>query len=366
MVIEDTVTTDVLNQLEGLLPKTYNSQIKEDIKSGFEAIMDEKINYDYVNNNVNNPALPVSPPVVGNSYYGGDNNISKAFNLFTDATKNAIYMPIGTNDTTVSIDNVTGAKVHLISTKGDSIVEISDHEGSSENRASIVSLWDTGKGKYLMTGDTTVEAMAHLNNNADKTNYVNANVMTAPHHGSDLTSRGKFSSNGQNKWEIYSQFLNNYKPQGVAISAGYNNKYGHPGRNFLDVTYCYFKNNNKVNETEHFIYANLDGTVKEENKCYGLYKTSMPIYSILQKNDDGSLYFRALQYRDSSPTPVDGGWSNRYIQAPSEVYDSSQTDCANIRTKQSPFDCKKTNKNISKSPAASADRPRAIKRGRAS
>lgn len=366
--LKNTDTSKVLSELVKLLSNTYNNQIKEDIKSGFEDIMDPKINYDYVNNNVNNPAITVAPPVVGTSYYGGENS-DKSFSLFNDATKNAIYMPISTNGTTVSIDNVTGANVHLISTKCDSIVQISNHTGSPENRASIVSLWDTGKGKYLMTGDATVETMAHLNNISDKTKYVDANVMTAPHHGADLTSRGHFKTKGvdvDNKWQIYSGFLSKYKPQGVAISAGYDNKHGHPGRNFLDVTYCYFKNNNKVNETEHSIYANLDKTVENDKKNYGLYKTRAPIYSILQKNDAGNLYFRLLKYKGSN-IPEDGHWTSVFygIQGLTED-DSSTTDCKNIKTKQSPFDYRKNNKNSCKSPAAAVDLPRAVKRGRAS
>ena len=167
--------------------------------------------------------------------------------------------------------------------------------------------------------------------------------MTAPHHGADLTSRGFIKKSGEakpkNMWKIYSDLIN--------------------------VTYCYFNNNNKVNETEHSIYANLDDTVKNSNRRYGLYKTKAPIYSILQKNDAGNLCFRALQYSDSSYTPVDGNWSNQCTQAPSAVYDSSTTDCKNIKTKQSPFDYRKSNKNSGKSPAAAADLPRAVKRGRA-
>lgn len=253
------------------------------------------------------------------------------------------------------------------------IKKISKAGNSKENLASAVSLWNTEKGKYILAGDATVHTMEHLNNvNIYKNDYENANVMTAPHHGADLTSRGFIKKSGkakpENMWKIYSGFLSNYKPQGVAISAGYDNKHGHPGRNFLDVTYCYFKNNNKVSETEHSIYANLDRTVKNKEKNYGLYKTKAPIYSILQKNDAGNLCFRALQYSNSSHTPVDGGWSNQCFDITSSIVedDSSTTGCTNIKTKQSPFDYRKNNKNSCKSPAAAVDLPRAVKRGRAS
>lgn len=369
-LLKNTDTFKVLDELVSLLPNTYNNQIKKEIKSGFEDIMDKKIDYEYVNNNVNNSAITVAPPVVGTSYYGGENN-DKNFSLFNDATKNAIYMPISPNGTTVSIDNIADAKVHFISTNDDTTIDFSNIKSSPENRASIVSLWDTKTVKYLMTGDTTAQAMAFLNkiSDTDKAVYSGANVMTAPHHGSDLTSRGFIKKNGEakpkNMWQIYSGFLSNYKPQGVAISAGYSNEHGHPGRNFLDVTYCYFKNNNKVNETEHSIYANLNDTVESSKRCYGLYKTRAPIYSILQKDSDGNLSFRLLKYKGSN-IPEDGHWTSVFygIQGLTE-YDSSTTDCKNIKTKQSPFDYRKSNKNSGKSPAAAADLPRAVKRGRA-
>lgn len=342
------------------------STIAPKMKDDLETIMkDASLSYNNISAEIDRHHLKNA--VVGTFYYGG-NDETKKFNNFNVTASVSGRLPADKNGKEIELKDIENAVIRFLCLLDTSIKGISGVDRSPENRASIVSLWDTGKGKYLMTGDATAETMAHLNNISDKTKYVDANVMTAPHHGADLTSRGYFKTKGvdvDNKWQIYSGFLSNYKPQGVAISAGYSNEHGHPGRNFLDVTYCYFKNNNKVNETEHSIYANLDDTVKSSKRCYGLYKTKAPIYSILQKNDAGNLCFRALQYSDSSYTPVDGNWSNQCTQAPSAVYDSSTTDCKNIKTKQSPFDYRKSNKNSGKSPAAAADLPRAVKRGRA-
>lgn len=345
------------------------STIAPKMKDDLETIMtDASLSYNNISAEIDRYQLKNA--VVGTFYYGG-NDEKKKFNKFNVTASVSGRLPADKNGNEIELQDIENAVIRFLCLLDTSIKGISDFDSSSENRASIVSLWDTGKGKYLMTGDATVETMAHLNNISDKTKYVDANVMTAPHHGADLTSRGHFKTKGvdvDNKWQIYSGFLSKYKPQGVAISAGYDNKHGHPGRNFLDVTYCYFKNNNKVSETEHSIYANLDRTVKNKEKNYGLYKTKAPIYSILQKNDAGNLCFRALQYSNSSHTPVDGGWSNQCFDITSSIVedDSSTTDCTNIKTKQSPFDYRKNNKNSCKSPDAAVDLPRAVKRGRAS
>ncbi len=360
---------------KGTKPLTLDNILKEvshtapKMNDDLETIMkDSNISYNSITHKIDEQKL--SPAVVGTFYYGGDKT-TKTFNNFGAAATKPDRLLIDKNGKDIELQNIENVVIRFLCLLDTSIDSISDVDRSLENRASIVSLWDTVKGKYLMTGDATVETMAHLNTISDKTKYVDANVMTAPHHGADLTSCGYFKTKGvdvDNKWQIYSGFLSNYKPQGVAISAGYDNKHGHPGRNFLNATYCYFKKNNMVNGSEHSIYANLNDTVKNSNRSYGLYKTKAPIYSILQKNGNGNLCFRALQYNNSSHTPGDDGWSNHCFDITSSVVedDSSTTDCTNIKTKQSPFDYRKSNKNSGKSPAADTDRPRAIKRGRAS
>ncbi len=363
----ESVDTDSV--LEGLKDKlnnntTFNQAQKDDIITEFRETMKSDINYNSIDDEIGKH--PLAPPIVDLCYYSGKDVSLDGVELFTQAAKDPKYLP-NHSMSTINVPD-TNAKIEILCSLSKYDKKISNVKKSEENLASAVSLWNTGKGKYILAGDATVHTMENLNN-IYKNDYENANVMTAPHHGADLTSRGFIKKSGEakpkNMWKIYSDLINKYKPQGIAISAGYDNKHGHPGRNFLDVTYCYFNNNNKVNETEHSIYANLDDTVKNSNRRYGLYKTKAPIYSILQKNDAGNLCFRALQYSDSSYTPVDGNWSNQCTQAPSAVYDSSTTDCKNIKTKQSPFDYRKSNKNSGKSPAAAADLPRAVKRGRA-
>ncbi|MEE0682290.1 MAG: hypothetical protein ACLVML_07055 [Candidatus Gastranaerophilaceae bacterium] len=368
----DSVDIDLV--LEGLKDKlnnnaTFKQAQKDAVITEFRETMKSDINYNSIDDEIGKH--PLAPPIVDLCYYSGEKDSLDGVELFTQAAKNAQYLPVA-KISTINVPD-TNAKIEILCSLSKYDKKISKAGNSKENLASAVSLWNTEKGKYILAGDATVHTMEHLNNvNIYKNDYENANVMTAPHHGADLTSRGFIKKSGkakpENMWKIYSGFLSNYKPQGVAISAGYDNKHGHPGRNFLDVTYCYFKNNNKVSETEHSIYANLDRTVKNKEKNYGLYKTKAPIYSILQKNDAGNLCFRALQYSNSSHTPVDGGWSNQCFDITSSIVedDSSTTGCTNIKTKQSPFDYRKNNKNSCKSPAAAVDLPRAVKRGRAS
>ncbi len=377
--INDTKINEKLKDRDGAIKSIYNYALSNfngkanNIKSDLtELLMDPNITSDGIKTKLTE--CPIGRPIVGSFYYGGEAKSLGGINIFEVASGQNVYLT-GTAHMQIKdnyIDNISGASIYILCAIGKSELGNSIFDKgkfSFENSASVVSLWSAGTGKYLFTGDSTVDTMVHLNNlykKLDKDSrvfYEAPNVMTAPHHGSDLTSRGKFSSNGQNKWEIYSQFLNNYKPQGVAISAGYGNKHGHPGCNFLDTTYCYLKNS-KVKD--HSIYANLNKSVSTNAIDYGLYKTEAPIYSTLEQSDK-ILRLRLLQYKDRSHQPEEA-WSNIAVNIPDGVteVDSSTTDCTNIKTKQSPFDYRKSNKNSSKSPAASADRPRAIKRGRAS
>ncbi|MFR9201047.1 MAG: hypothetical protein ACLVML_09715 [Candidatus Gastranaerophilaceae bacterium] len=186
-----------------------------------------------------------------------------------------------------------------------------------KNATSAVTLWTIGDTKYLFPGDATVHTMMHLN-----TEYTNlpkneqeictecvkreSAIMTAPHHGSDHSSMGKkivadkakyseMPDRYKGDWGIYREFLDNYKPSAVTISAGRNYGFGHPGPEFVKATDCYFNN---TGATEHIIYTCIDECNK--NKYYGLYQTKSPIYSTLQYDGgDRKVYFQRLQFTNS-------------------------------------------------------------------
>lgn len=141
--------------------------------------------------------------------------------------------------------------------------------------------------------------MMHLNNLDNINNHTNA-IMTAPHHGSDNSSKGKKrpaspETKYQGDWGIYREFLDNYKPSAVTISAGRNYGFGHPGPEFVKATDCYFNN---TGANEHMIYTCIGEYNK--NKYYGLYQTKSPIYSTLQYDEvDKNVYFQRLQFTNS-------------------------------------------------------------------
>lgn len=167
---------------------------------------------------------------------------------------------------------------------------------NKKNATSAVTLWTIGDTKYLFPGDATVHTMMHLNNLDNINNHTNA-IMTAPHHGSDNSSKGKKrpaspETKYQGDWGIYREFLDNYKPSAVTISAGRNYGFGHPGPEFVKATDCYFNN---TGANEHIIYTCIGEY--DKTKYYGLYQTSSPIYSTLQYDkNDKKVYFQRLHF----------------------------------------------------------------------
>ncbi len=188
------------------------------------------------------------------------------------------------------------------------------------NSTSAVTLWRIAGNKYLFPGDATVHTMMHLNNLNNIDSHTDA-IMTAPHHGSDHSSKGskivadkeeyrKMPDQYKGDWGIYREFLDNYKPSAVTISAGKNYGFGHPGPEFVKATDCYFNN---TGTDEHIIYTCIHEDSK--NKYYGLYQTSSPIYSTLQYDTtegNKGVYFQCLQF-NNSVTPAYGIVKNSKI-----------------------------------------------------
>lgn len=54
-------------------------------------------------------------------------------------------------------------------------------------------------------------------------------LLVAPHHGSDITSKDSGS-----QYKILEEFLSILKPKAIYISSGWKNKFGHPGENFVE------------------------------------------------------------------------------------------------------------------------------------
>ena len=250
----------------------------------------------------------------GASYKQQANNfvkrISARTKTYVDRAKSDYNYEIKNGNTTVGTVKVL-CNLEIEELNQISIKDSHETGPNYKNGSSLVTLWTIGDTKYLFPGDATVHTMMYLNTEYNKlpkdehgtcTECVKREsaIMTAPHHGSDHSSKGKkqpasSETKYQGDWGIYREFLDNYKPSAVTISAGRNYGFGHPGPEFVKATDCYFNN---TGTDEHIIYTCIHEDSK--NKYYGLYQTSSPIYSTLQYDEgDRKVYFQRLQFTNS-------------------------------------------------------------------
>jgi beta-lactamase superfamily II metal-dependent hydrolase len=90
--------------------------------------------------------------------------------------------------------------------------------GLETNTASIVGTLRYGKKQFLLTGDSPLAIENYLVDVYGK--QLKSDVLKAGHHGS-RTSSGRI-------------FLNAVSPEHVVISAGRDNRYGHPHQEVID------------------------------------------------------------------------------------------------------------------------------------
>lgn len=98
-----------------------------------------------------------------------------------------------------------------------------DTTGWETNRASIVGRLSYGNNSFLLTGDSPTE-IEHYLIGLDKklaTSTLQSDVLKAGHHGSHTSSS--------------EEYVRRVSPQYAIISAGKNNKYGHPHKEVVDL-----------------------------------------------------------------------------------------------------------------------------------
>lgn len=96
----------------------------------------------------------------------------------------------------------------------------SNFETSDNNERSIVLRLDYGKTSFLFTGDASSKIEKILIENSNSTNILDIDVLKAGHHGSKTSSS--------------LEFLEKTSPELTVISAGKDNKFGHPNKEVLD------------------------------------------------------------------------------------------------------------------------------------
>lgn len=130
------------------------------------------------------------------------------------------------------VQNEKGIDVKKIS-RGDNIILDKDHNISLEilwppanyetkenNNRSVVARLDYSETSFLFTGDAGFDVEKVLLENSTSTNILDVDILKAGHHGSKTASS--------------LEFLEKVTPELTIISAGKDNKFGHPNQETLD------------------------------------------------------------------------------------------------------------------------------------
>ncbi|MEK7208808.1 MAG: ComEC/Rec2 family competence protein [Patescibacteria group bacterium] len=125
-----------------------------------------------------------------------------------------------------------------------------DPTGWETNTASIVARLTYGNREFLLTGDSPVKIEKYLVNLANRS--LSADVLKVGHHGSKTSSAA--------------EFLAAVAPEYAVISAGKNNRYGHPHESVLAALQ---KINAKILRTDEFgsIIFQTDGATLNQCPC---------------------------------------------------------------------------------------------------
>lgn len=174
-----------------------------------------------------------------------ENGQSKDTKAYTDFHDRAVTVGerILVDDEDLSLDSSVGLRVMVTY----------DDQGMQEdtNANSIVVRLDYGSRSFLFTGDCEATCESTLTD----TENVDVDVYKAGHHGS------KTSSNAD--------FLREVTPSVVVISAGANNRYGHPNAQALDRLRAY-TDNIFVTMNYSTITATTNGTALQLKNSEGL------------------------------------------------------------------------------------------------
>jgi hypothetical protein len=179
---------------------------------------------------------------IGQTFIGGQEDIySKSFKNMRDrikaVTSTGIEQLIG-NQTNREIYNnhELGVKCSVLCCTKLSNCKLSgggSGRSLEHNASSAVVQWEISGVKVLYPGDATVHTMHYMQNENLTKKALNC-VLFAPHHGSGTTSGIANKSGSSDPWELLEKFLNSMQPQQIYISAGENNRHGHPNLSFVN------------------------------------------------------------------------------------------------------------------------------------
>lgn len=147
------------------------------------------------------------------------------------------------------------------------------------NASSAVAQWYINNTKVLYPGDATIHTMYYMRTRG-LLNYAKDCIMLAPHHGSGTTSRKASCGAGEDPWAELGYFLNGIQPSEIIISAGEENRHGHPNSSFIQ------KSEQALGSkavAKHNICYNLQPS-GNKNRSYSLKEETVPLYTTVVYN----------------------------------------------------------------------------------
>ena len=140
----------------------------------------------------------------------------------------SLYGEVNSKIERLKIERLEARRGMVIDLGGGAVLEILfpvlDPSGMETNTASIVARLVYGENEFLLTGDSPVNIEGYLislESQGDTLGNLRADILKAGHHGSRTSTS--------------LEYVKAVQPEYVVISAGKDNKYGHPHQEVLDI-----------------------------------------------------------------------------------------------------------------------------------
>ena len=133
--------------------------------------------------------------------------------------------------------------------------------------------------RWVFPGDATAQNMFwHLSKSKLTLGAGPQTFMCAPHHGSNLSSKGTYKVKGKD-YDVLSEFIKMVYPAKIIISAGISHNHGHPHKSFMDKCFNFLKNEKIADNNKHYIYYNT--TDSSKGAVFTVADLYFPIYTCI-------------------------------------------------------------------------------------
>ena len=190
-----------------------------------------------------------------------DDNLNKEIKTLIEKEKN------------INVKKINRGEKIILDQENDISFEVlwpsTDYKTSDNNDRSIILRLDYGKTSFLFTGDASSKIEKIIIENSTGTDILNVDILKAGHHGSK-TSSGL-------------DFLEKVSPELTIISAGKDNKFGHPNKEVIE-------NLQKINSEIKNTADNGRILIKSDGEKYWIDEKE----SFIQKLFDQAGFFQSL------------------------------------------------------------------------